>query len=472
MTLKKIKTISKVFYIASLLFMILVVIRLVIRIIAVDFALPCTVGLRHYVSQRVKVEAMSNVFTMLGIVNFSLSYIIAARRRTVLGVPLSPIMSELFSWHGVAYINYGGLVLCGIYCGRMGYLLTGVTCFFGAVSALISTGIVAYVFAFNPQRTSECIEDYLKNPPKNHVKERVLVAGNYIRLRYLSSQDVSKELLLRVVHNMCEGLHNPPSKLTIPKFFLFRSPLSQYRESDAADMNESITGRDCQSSDDEKLELFMLTMGDAVVFARVLCHNILGGLSFVSRAELLHIALLLLANNVDTSHMETKSTEKLLENETTRNTIIFLCGIVACLRSDADAHDNMNAAISSKLENVWNGVFNYLTWAGLHSASDVQYDVKKDSFRIMLQLMGILMINAALVEISVLHNSGCDSTRLLELLKTTMSMLNIGEKDVLDFFVLGQAIMSSAGVPSYNPAVKNITSFDYLDWLKRMHIFR
>ena len=73
---KKIKTISKVFYIASLLFMILVVIRLVIRIIAVDFALPCTVGLRHYVSQRVKVEAMSNVFTMLGIVNFSLSYII------------------------------------------------------------------------------------------------------------------------------------------------------------------------------------------------------------------------------------------------------------------------------------------------------------------------------------------------------------------------------------------------------------
>ena len=140
-------------------------------------------------------EALSSIFTSMGVINFSFSYVISAREKRFYGVPLGNVIQEQFPTHGYVFVIYTCLTLMGLYSSNMYYAVVAVICLCGAFLAFVSTCIMAVLFTFSHRLKQDMVEYYLygtpykllfsgKNSHTGPPSNRMLAAADYVKAYY------------------------------------------------------------------------------------------------------------------------------------------------------------------------------------------------------------------------------------------------------------------------------------------------
>lgn len=276
--------------------------RLLFRFAGVGGAvMPAGSGPVRLLTANISNDAMVSVFTMFGLVNFSLPYIINIRNTSLYGIHLSRVISAQFPWGGHAYIVYALLVVMGLYCGRMGYLLTGAVCLTGVVFSYISTGMLAAIFVFRQETLAvEVIERYLTRTPRHEDetgrRKRLLESGDYIRAYF-------------------ETNHTLPERVVV-------SLLDTFERAGGCGLGE---GTQCVCSYDA---------ADTVFLAHSVCARMLEGLDGFSQTAMLRRLLYILSEDLEERSIpaDGRPRREAVTDRDRKRSAVLLCGLEAWRR--------------------------------------------------------------------------------------------------------------------------------------------
>ncbi len=379
-------------------------------------------------------QAMSGVFTMLGIVNYFFLHVISARKRNLYSIRLSDVMSDLFRWNGHTYITYGLLVIEGLYCAWMGYFLSGMICFGGVVAAFWSTGIVASSFEFNPKKTLAMVDYYLTKENKRTGKLRyvsLITICTYIHDRYQETQEVSRE----VFRSLVTHIESEPLKLEGLPY-------------DIGDANQKICYLCCPTESGSN-QFGVLT---SIYNARFLCERIFSGFDVNHQASLLRKIAAVLGQIFENEKDSNPILDKLKSG-----TNLFLCGCAAYFRAAIDGTPTQNLPLDS----IWDTVMNVVLLAKTDLPAQVDGDVQVDVVnKLMIDLVKLL-ICAGIVEMSTCKAEKLSSNNPFEILIRACKRFSISFKDLSKSFPAGQAILTASG--HYMPKVHFIDSYETLN---------
>lgn len=391
-------------------------------------------------------DAMVRIFTICGLVNFSLPYVISVRNTSLYGIRLSKVIASRFWWNGCAYVLYGILEIMGLYCASMDYLVSGAACFLGVIFSFISTGLLAVAFVIRQETlTVELIEQYLTIAPrrenKNRERNRLLQAGDYIQAYFSKNHAIPKVVVLGLLETL-ERAEECGLPERVEDYFLYiYSPVrSTAHNREARDVREDVrSGGGCDRSGE---------LLDAVLMARAVCGRIFNGMEKFDQAELLRQLLHALSTDVQRENSSQRDVPDLsrVTSRDRKRSALFLCGLEAWRRQSLQTAHDSDARL-----NCWEALNNQILASDVYSVMD-QHDQVCGNFRYMLCLLIILSGATALAEAVSLNQEIVEGTKEfwrqeLKLLRRYDIILN----DITDFFSWGQVILLASGDPRYNP---------------------
>lgn len=395
-----------------------------------------------YLRSNLKPDALSAVFTILGLVNLSFPFIVNVKNTRLYNISLSQVMYAEFWWHGIAYGLYSLLVIGGLYFAKMGYLFGAYVCLIGNVFAYISTAALASAFVYRQHKTTRhMIENYLTMPHKENEDSRIeklLQSGDYVRAFFEATQTVPK----RVVKSLLVEFAKEPFDLRLKTgsstaaFFMYTYSASRNSKKNKA-------------ADTVK----------AVLLARFVWERILNGLDAFAQANLLRQTLYVLAEYLSE---EDRCRGKTVPSDTIEFVInvinrssVMLCGLEAYRETIFSGTQSYY-----KHRQNWERLFNQILSANVYSVMDKPDKDKDCYFRTVLQCLVLLSGSAALVEaLSMSPDSYENSNEFWKNMLRLLEKFEFSMDHLRKFFPFGQVIMLSSGNPDYNPEKGYIRSY-------------
>lgn len=419
-------------------------------------------------------DAISSVFTILGLVNFTYPYIVSTRNTRLYGIRLSRVMYSEMWWHGYAYIVYAVLIILGLYYGKSKYLFGAYVCLAGVFFAFISTGIVAIIFVFRQRNAIYLVEQYLttstpikkarnkclnkknkdgkrkattrsvkEQKAKKEQNERILQIGEYVHEYYSATQTVPTEVvkgLLRFVKNMP-----------------FLSP--EINEQTKNKLNYILYSYSAEKTSATKKNTVEKAV-ETIYFVRSICERMFSSFDRSTQAVLLRRMLFALAEGFPAELDE----QPCLPSEVPKEIGIMLCGIAAYLRTIIESTSD-----TEKWLNSWDKLFDQLLSASVYSPADNPSGDLGDRFRIVLQLLVLLIEASALVNLTATKLSkSVYEGQFIKLLIDISGRFDIGLSSVETFFSWGQAIVLASSDPDYDPERSCLRSYSLLKWINML----
>ena len=436
----------------SFVVMLVVLIRLVLRFFGRgESFLPKECCLVGFVMSNCSQDTLIATFTICGLVNFSLPYVINVRNTSLYGINLSQVISSQFGWNGYAYISYGILEIMGLYCATMNYLVSGTVCFVGVVLSFISTGFLAVVFVIRQDVLAvPMIERYLtiaaKRENETSKRNRLLQSGDYIQAFFEKNHAIPTEVVLGLLEAFEKA-----GEYCLPKtkegYYLYTySRVRNNTQNTDASYTKRDVYKDVWNGDGVEGQAGKLL--DAVLMARAVCDRIFNGLEKFNQTILLRQLLHVLCTDLQQESLSQGDVPNLstITSRDRKRSALFLCGLEAWRRQSLQtAHDR-----NSRL-NCWEDLNDQILSADVYSVMD-RHDQFCGDFRYALCLLIILSATTALAEAVSLNQELVEGTAVfwgqeLELLRR----YNIDIKDIADFFSWGQVVLLASGDPRYNP---------------------
>ena len=422
---------------------------------------------------QLRIDAITSVFAILGLVNFSFPYIVSMRNTKLYGICLSHVMYSRYPWHGFAYIVYTFLVVFGLYCGKMSQLLNAIICFIGVLFSYISTGIVAIIFVFRQQKAVKEIEGFLALPfpaekavirktlkgktasrekkerGKKERTERLLQIGDYMHAYFAATHTIP----VGVLKGLLNTLGNMPFTIKnldqTPSFFLY----SFSSENKSKDINAGQTI-------------------ETAIYVRMVCEKFFDGYDSFAQAAFLRKFLFAMVEVLSQSEEEQPRAEKklsgseddILKNFQDRNkdkngqnpsekncrviesTVIMLCGIAAYFKTKLEKKIETEAWLLS-----WDRLFDKILSASVYSTADDPTGEKGPCFRRLLRILTLFIEASVLAEaVSIKFPNTKYRKEFMGITIKILERFDIDLNDIINIFPLGQVIVLASENPDYN----------------------
>lgn len=431
---------------------------------------------RSSLETKENVDAIGSVLSVLGLINFTLPFIVTARNTRMYGISLAQVMYSRFWWHGLTYIFYALLIISGIMLARLGYVAFTLPCLIGVFVSFISIGIVTFIFVFHQKSAVPYIEQYLTQPSfredwynrqykkragcneseelKKLQNERILRIGEYIHKYYSATKTVPQS----VVNGLLDVIKDIPlSKDEKPA--LFDDPDKKEKEDEIHFFfyNSSSLSRNSI---------------ETVYRIRCVCEIIFNEFDFSKRATLLKDLIVSLSRNSRyIQYIQKESTGK---KKDIREVNLMLCGMAAYLRTTIASRNDIDKWYESwkTLIELFNTAedISFLESRAGNCADNNGFDLFKKL--IMLIQATVLVDKTAIIKRSDYRPSDDNKEKLAdkyEKLNDLFSRFNekfaIEESNVLGYYSLGQAAVLAANDIDYDPQQYVMHSYWLLRWL-------
>ena len=463
---KRKHTISKTFNIIALSLLIVVLLRLTVRIFFCNGRiLPSACPLVILVSNNFQSDALASVFTVCGLINFSLPYIIGIRNTTAYSIPLSRVMSTLFPRIGYYYVVYALLVITGLYCSRMGYLMSGLVCLTGVAFSFASTGIAALIYVFNQNLyAAETIEMYLAQDREKtdvtELRERLLLSGDYMHAYFLAHHALPEGFVSKMLCTF-----EKTGKCSLPEdssgYFFYTYSYGKNSTDTEIGRNDHASVKDPSPSSDKQAQDAVSSSAkavDSILLARSLSDRIFDGLDKFSQAAVLRQLLFELSKDIPLSIIQKDDipSPAVVKQDVNARSFVLLCGLGAWRQ-----HLLANKQGNEERLDTWEALIDQLLSADMYSAAD-GCDSSDGRFKYMLRLLVLISVAAGLVEAFSMGHGIVESTpEYWTLVSNLLNKYDMGIADVMGFFSWGQLVLLASGSTYYNPEQSYMNVFRF-----------
>lgn len=371
-------------------------------------------------------NALSNLFIVLGIVNFTYPYVATARGTKLYGVNMSRVVYSQLKWYWYLYFVYAVLDILGLLYAGTSRPAGAWYCFVGMLIVMATTLYTAVTFIFKQHNSRFLIEAYLKDwiNGKHGGDEACIYAGEYLRAYFLASQTVSVSVaraLFAFLEKGAVSLDEASSKEGPPFILLSYSGQRSQIRSEGPDV-----------------------VADSIFRSRLVFDRVFREMSVFEQTALLKQLLLILAEDFPDSK---------------KNVHPVLCGLAAWLREGVTDRSSPNVWMQN-----WELLLDRLLRAGIFSHVEIPWKVAS-GYRAVLQRLVLLIQASALVDmtaIQFLEQEQFFNTYLKEKMDLISEHFDIPDGDKIDLYPWGQVIVQTAHDPDYDPDRSCVSSYAFL----------
>lgn len=457
-------------------------------------------------------KALSNVFMVMGIVNFTYPHIVSVRMVKRYGLPLSEVMRSLFCWTDVAYITCTLLVLLGLYASNTCAKLASYTALLGVILSYISTGIIALTFLLGEKRSIIAIELHfirqskklmrvfkthgadLRRGPLHSKKSSefhhfLFSVGVYIHDQYTANLILSKNAVFAFTDilstlpfltaaNFSSNGHDSafflytysssemdnvvPVKGTIPQ----KAPLPSSTNAVASNASP----------------VYPLSVIESVSTVRIVMQRIFSELEFSGKADLCRKLLAVVSRKYRIDESSDRFNDKSIQgiesfkekyspaNLFSQNSFIpavhLLAGIASYLVTNFPSSDEQDAWLIA-----WDRVFDIPLQVSMSFSADLQDQNHWQDFQDQLKILTCILVGIALVELTSTEISDpkCE-TSLIRLALRILKNFNLDMNTALQYYPLAQVCYLSSASHSYNPEASSLRAYSLLTRFQKMQL--